>query len=101
MNLSSSSHHLFDTPAAYAIRVQGRLDVAWSARLADMEIHVTELGDGGEETRLVGRLEDQASLAGVLNLLYDMQYTVLSVNRLDEGPAGKSMTSTEMSGPIG
>ena len=72
-------------PAIYRIRVQGRLDAKWSDRLEAMNITDLPRGDKGNETVLVGRLADQAALAGVLNTLYEQHLPVLSVDCLEEG----------------
>ena len=73
-------------PAIYRIRVQGRLDAKWSDRLEAMNITDLQHSDkGGDETILVGRLADQAALAGVMNTLYEQHLPVLSVDCLEEG----------------
>ena len=50
-------------------------------------MNITDLqhSDKGNETILVGRLADQAALAGVLNTLYEQHLPVLSVDCLEEG----------------
>ena len=72
-------------PAIYRIRVQGRLDAKWSERLEAMNITDLQHSDKGDETILVGRLADQAALAGVMNTLYEQHLPVLSVDCLEEG----------------
>jgi len=72
-------------PAIYRIRVQGRLDAKWSDRLEAMNITDLQHSDKGDETILVGRLADQAALAGVMNTLYEQHLPVLSVDCLEEG----------------
>ncbi len=72
-------------PAIYRIRVQGRLDAKWSERLEAMNITEVRQSDKGDETILVGRLADQAALAGVMNTLYEQHLPVLSVDCLEEG----------------
>ena len=72
-------------PAIYRIRVQGRLDAKWSERLEAMNITDVQHSDKGDETVLVGRLADQAALAGVMNTLYEQHLPVLSVDCLEEG----------------
>ncbi len=73
---------MFDGPAAYRICVQGRIPVRWSDRLEGMAITVETPGDGPSVTTLEGELSDQASLAGVLNTLYELHLPVLSVECL-------------------
>ena len=73
-------------PAIYRIRVRGHLDAKWSERLEGMNITDLQHSDkGGDETILVGRLADQAALAGVMNTLYEQHLPVLSVDCLEEG----------------
>jgi len=71
-------------PAIYRIRVRGHLDPKWSERLEGMNITEVRHSDKGNETILVGRLADQAALAGVLNTLYEQHLPVLSVDCLEE-----------------
>ncbi len=70
-------------PVLYEITVEGNLDPGWSAWLEGMEISFTEdRGERGAAT-LTGRVADQATLRGLLNQLWDLNLTVLSVNRID------------------
>jgi hypothetical protein len=69
----------FDRPAAYQIRVQGRIDPDWSDRLSGMKI-VPMIEEARQPvTTLQGELSDQAALAGVLNTLYELHLPILSV----------------------
>lgn len=72
-------------PAIYRIRVQGHLDTKWAALLEDMNITEVKNSDGEIESILVGRLDDQAALSGVLNSLYEMHLAVLSTECLEKG----------------
>ena len=72
-------------PAIYRIRVLGHLDVKWSARLEALNITESKDSDGDIESILVGRLADQAALAGVLNTLYELHLPVLSMDCLGSG----------------
>jgi hypothetical protein len=74
-------------PAAYRIRVQGRLDESWSPRLGGMAIHVATTSEGDTVTTLEGTLLDQAALAGVLNTLYSLGLPMISVEHV---PADRS-----------
>jgi len=74
----------FDRPGNYRIRVQGLLDESWSERLAGLRITACDLKDQvGPLTELVGKVSDQAELAGVLNSLYELHLTLLSVEYID------------------
>ena len=73
----------FDRPGNYRIRVQGFLDESWSDRLGGLHITTSRIGDQKPVSELVGRVRDQAELAGVLNTLYELHLTLLSVEYLD------------------
>ena len=73
----------FDKPGKYHIRVQGFLDESWSERLGGLRITAGSLEDQGPVTELVGEVRDQAELAGVLNSLYELHLTLLSVEYLN------------------
>lgn len=72
----------FDRQAMYRIRVEGTFDPSWSDRLGGMAISAEHSGQGPPTTTLVGELCDQASLAGVLSMLYELHCPVLLVERL-------------------
>jgi hypothetical protein len=72
----------FDRPGTYRISVQGSLDESWSHSLGGMNITPNARGDAEQVTTLVGWMTDQASLAGVLHALYNLQLTLLSVELL-------------------
>ena len=76
----------FNRPGTYRIYVLGSLDESWSERLAGMHITTETNKDQGPGTALVGQLLDQAELSGVLNTLYDLHMTLVSVEMLEEGP---------------
>jgi hypothetical protein len=63
-----------DTPI-YQIRIRGRIDESWSEWLGGLAI--TPQPD--EETLLEGPIVDQAALHGILDKLYAMNLTILSV----------------------
>ena len=70
-------------PATYRICVRGYLDSRWADRLEGMSI-TKAVREGGEvDTVLVGRLEDQAALSGLLNSLYELHLPVASVECLE------------------
>ena len=73
----------FDRSGKYRIRVQGFLDESWSQRLDGISITTRKQGDHKQVTTLVGIMVDQAALAGVLNTLYELHLTLLSVEYLD------------------
>ena len=73
----------FDRPGNYRIRVLGLLDESWSEKLGGLRITASSLKDQKEPvTELVGKVRDQAELAGLLNSLYEFHQTLLSVECL-------------------
>ncbi len=79
---SKKKSHLTDR-GSYRIRVRGFLDESWSERLAGLRITTDSRRDKSSVTALVGQVRDQAELAGVLNTLYELHMTLLSVEYLD------------------
>jgi hypothetical protein len=73
----------FDSPTVYQIIVQGRIDPDWSDSLEGMTISRPRKGSSYPVTTLKGVLCDQAALVGVLNTLYELHTTVLSVKRME------------------
>ena len=74
----------FTRPAIYKIVVQGRIAHELADSMVDLQINV-EKGEGKKHfSTLIGEINDQAALSGLLNMLYDMHITVISVNMLSE-----------------
>ena len=77
-------HTTMQSPAVYRIRVDGHVPLEWSSRLMGMNI-TTSSDTSDDNSTLVGRLPDQAALSGVLNMLYEKHFPVLSVECLEVG----------------
>ncbi len=75
-----------DTPALYRIKVQGILDADWAENVVGMAVTSVTTGDV-EETTLVGRVQDQAALAGLLIALYELHRPLKLVECLKEDSA--------------
>ena len=75
--------YAFDKSGNYRIRVRGFLDESWSERLSGMYINKSDRGDQKPVATLVGLMRDQAELAGVLNTLYELHLSLLSVEYLN------------------
>ena len=86
---SQKTKYQYQKPAVYKIEVSGHLDTSWKERLAGMQITNDHLPDGSQVCFLIGRLNDQAALSGVLNALFDNRMSVISVNILDENSRSK------------
>ena len=72
----------FQGSATYQITVNGKVDTKFMNRLNDLSVSHSETDDL-IFTTLTGKISDQAALNGLLNILYDNQYAVLSITRID------------------
>jgi hypothetical protein len=79
-----TGRYSFDRPAVYQIRLQGKLPTTWSDRVAGMAIDASTAAGEEPITALRGEVADQAALCGLLNHLYTLQLTILSVVRLED-----------------
>lgn len=82
MEASIKRTYNFDSPAAYRLRVEGHIGDEMSDQLNGMVITRAFTSDKKPVTILVGQLRDQAALAGVLNELYEMHLTLITVESL-------------------
>jgi hypothetical protein len=73
-----------DTRATYCIRLQGVLDPSWSEELGYMRIEHAQRSGEPPITTITGEVADQAALSGVLNLVYNLGYPLISVTYLDQ-----------------
>ena len=73
--------HPYDYPGFFSLRVAALLDESWSDRLGGMKVVSAgvEEGAGAPVTVLVGPLEDQSALHGVLKTLHDYSIPLLFV----------------------
>jgi hypothetical protein len=62
-------------PEHYEIKIRGHLDPHWSDRFSGLALTHLE----GNETLLSGPLPDQAALHGLLELVRDLNLTLISV----------------------
>jgi hypothetical protein len=88
MNPSYRKQSLFDRPSVYQIRVQGRVTPGQADWLGGMTVSMQVTEEGDPVTMLDGTLSDQAALLGVMNALYEMHFTVLSVACVPSPPDG-------------
>lgn len=71
-------------PAVYRIELQGAVEQHWAEDLGGMEIQCTSREGEPPVTTLTGELADQAALAGLLNLVYNLGFPLISVTLLGE-----------------
>jgi hypothetical protein len=72
-----------DDEAVYQIKMQGKLDERWSAWFSGLAIRVEEEGKL-PITTLTGPVADQAALRGILDKMWDLNLTLISVVRLEK-----------------
>ena len=61
------------------ITVRGRVAAHWSRWLEDLQFSYGLSVDGDDVTDLKGTLQDQSALQGVLNRIWNLNLTVLSI----------------------
>ncbi len=69
------------TAPSYRILIQGRLDPAWSASLAGLNITMDDASSLRPTSLLSGPLPDQGALHGVLDLLFMLNLPLIKVER--------------------
>ncbi len=74
----------FIKPAIYKIKVHGHLMNNWTERLGGMQINLTKTKDKSLISIIIGQINDQAALSGILNTLYESHLTIISVNMLKD-----------------
>ena len=72
----------FSAPGRYRIEVQGALSPGWFDRFGAMRVSSPPVKAAPLVTVLQGQVSDQAELAGILNTLYELHLTLLSVRHL-------------------
>jgi hypothetical protein len=72
----------FESSGAYLIRIQGYLGTDWDEKLSGMRVTTSGGDKKSTISTLVGGIRDQAELAGILNTLYELHLTILSVEFL-------------------
>ena len=71
--------------AIYRIRVRGQLDDTWSQWFDNMTMVCEIASDDTRITVLTGAVADQPKLRGILARMWDLNLTVLSVERIAAG----------------
>lgn len=83
MNETDPSTEDYGEPGFYEIRIRGHLPDRWAPWFEGLTITWEEKGD----TRLTGRIVDQAALYGLLRKVRDLGMPLLSLNRLQPDQA--------------
>ncbi len=72
----------FQSNATYQITVEGKVEPFLLKLLsAPLKVNYTE-SDGKKISSLIGNVQDQAQLTGILNTLYNSRMTVISVLKI-------------------
>ena len=74
----------FDRSGTYRIRVKGVFAESSSENLGGLRITAGNLGNKESITELTGEIRDQAELSGILNKLYEMHMSLVSVVLLED-----------------
>lgn len=67
----------------YQITVQGCIEPSWSDWFDGIEITNETHKDVFSTTTFTSKVEDQATLRGILNRIWDLNLVVLSINRVE------------------
>lgn len=67
----------------YQIKVKGNLSEGWEAWLYDTEIATNLDHDGNPITILTGRVIDQVALRGLLNIIWDLNLELISIQKVE------------------
>jgi len=77
----STSNDFRDKPVRYVICVDGDLVDRWHHWFPNMSIRRIEEQAGSQCTVLDGYVRDQADLRGIVNKIWDLNITLISINR--------------------
>jgi hypothetical protein len=65
-------------PLVYQIRINGHLDETWINWFSPLAV----VNEANGEAALTGAVRDQAELHGLLDRVFDLNLTLLAVNRI-------------------
>lgn len=72
----------------YRIVIRGELDDGWSEWLGDVSLDRPNRIHGSGNTTIFSEIPDQAALRGILNKIWDLNLTLISVNRQEKTSNG-------------
>jgi len=84
MAADDASRRRVDEPVGYRIRVGGRLDPDWLAWFGGLTIELES--NQPAVSSLTAEVADQASLRGLLNRIWDLNLSLISLNRVEDDP---------------
>ena len=68
--------------STYQITVQGKVDTKFMSQLNNLSVTHTETSSQTLST-FTGEIVDQEDLSGILNILFDNRYAVISVTKIE------------------
>lgn len=80
---------VFGCAAPYRIVVHGAIADSWRERLSGMKVNNSESSESTGILVLEGVLKDQADLSGLMETLYRLHLTIISVQRLRDQAESK------------
>ena len=78
------------TQAVYRIEVQEKLEENWSEWFGGMPVTVRSERSDLSTTTFTFTVADQSALRGILNKIWDLNLTLISVNRLEMDLVGRT-----------
>ena len=76
-----TKHNKISDGCVYQILIQGRLDTEWSAWLNGVSVILEQ--EDPPLTKITGLVIDQAQLRGIINKIWDLNLTLISVKRVE------------------
>ena len=74
----------FTKPAIYRIVFEGEIEGQMVEQRWGLQVTKKKESNKNAVSTLIGRIDDQSQLSGILQLLYDKHYTLISVNMLSD-----------------
>ena len=74
-----------DPGTFYVIQVQGELDRGWEEWFDGFSVSVQQASKQSRTTTFRGPVADQSALRGILCKLWDLNLTLISVQRIERG----------------
>lgn len=78
--------YAYTAPGCYRIEVQGALRTGWSGRFGAMQVLPVSDKHENNISVLEGCVSDQSELSGILNTLYELHMSLISVKYLGNDP---------------
>ena len=80
-----SKDNEFNKPIVYQIKIRGRLKGKWADWFNGWVVKIDHPVEGLIDTTIHLSVPDQAALRGVVNKIWDLNLTLISVNLSNEG----------------